>query len=97
MPSALEQHEKWYVAQCDGLWEHAWGIKIETLDNPGWMVQINLNETRKDGATLETVTINRSDRDWVLYWVAENQYRIACGPENLSEAIGMFIQWYESN
>ena len=97
MTSALEQLEKWYLARCDGLWEHAYGIKIDTLDNPGWRVHINLNETRKDGATLETVRINRSDRDWILYWIAENQFQIACGPGNLSEAIPWFIQWFESN
>lgn len=25
--------QMWYVAQCDDEWEHAYGIKIETLDN----------------------------------------------------------------
>jgi hypothetical protein len=46
-------------------------------------VHINLNETRKDGASLEMVKIDRSDHDWIRYWVAENQFQIACGPENL--------------
>ncbi|MFD5200063.1 Imm53 family immunity protein [Streptomyces sp. NPDC058375] len=25
----------WYSAQCNEDWEHEWGGKIETLDNPG--------------------------------------------------------------
>ncbi|WP_203237204.1 Imm53 family immunity protein [Streptomyces gilvosporeus] len=28
----------WYTSQCDGGWEHEYGIRIETLDNPGWSV-----------------------------------------------------------
>ncbi|MFE4959105.1 Imm53 family immunity protein [Streptomyces sp. NPDC056653] len=24
-----------YAQQCDGDWEHEWGVKIATLDNPG--------------------------------------------------------------
>ena len=97
MLSALEQLEKWYVARCDGLWEHTWGVEIGTLDNPGWRVRINLNETPQDGAALEMVKIERSDRDWIFYWAAENQFQIACGPENLSEAIQLFIEWFESD
>ena len=73
-----------------------WGIKIDTLDNPGWSVHINMMETPKDG-TLEMVKIDRAKHDWIRYWVADNQFHIACGPENLSEAILLFILWFESN
>jgi len=37
--------EDWYEKQCDGSWEHDSGIKIQTLDNPGWLVNINLVNT----------------------------------------------------
>ena len=30
----------WFARQCDGDWEHDLGIRIETLDNPGWAVDI---------------------------------------------------------
>jgi hypothetical protein len=38
----LEWLERWYQEQCDGEWEHAHGVTIETLDNPGWLVQVDL-------------------------------------------------------
>jgi Immunity protein 53 len=38
--------EDWYETQCDGDWEHQHGLKIDTLDNPGWQVQIDLDGTR---------------------------------------------------
>lgn len=37
--------QAWYADQCNEDWEHEWGVKIETLDNPGWSVSIDLEET----------------------------------------------------
>ena len=41
--------EEWYARQCNGDWEHHYGVRVETIDNPGWRVRIDLAETRKDG------------------------------------------------
>ena len=38
----LQDLAKWYTAQCNGEWEHSCGLKIDTLDNPGWIVTIDL-------------------------------------------------------
>jgi hypothetical protein len=94
MPLALE---KWYADRCDGDWEHQWGIEIGTIDNPGWTLKIDLMKTTKQDAVLQTTRIERSERDWIMYWVAENRFQAACGPENLSEVIALFIAWFESN
>ncbi|MFT5930929.1 MAG: hypothetical protein ACI93G_000001, partial [Hyphomonas sp.] len=40
---------RWYQSQCDGDWEHSFGLKIESLDNPGWSVHVDL-----EGTSLET-------------------------------------------
>lgn len=32
--------QEWYIQNCDGDWEHCYGIKIGTLDNPGWSIDI---------------------------------------------------------
>ncbi len=36
---------KWYCKHCNGDWEHGTGIHIDTLDNPGWSIKINLEDT----------------------------------------------------
>lgn len=36
---------EWYKSNCDGDWEHYYGIKIDTIDNPGWKVDIDLVDT----------------------------------------------------
>ena len=37
--------EDWYQSNCNGDWEHQYGITIETTDNPGWSVKIDLKNT----------------------------------------------------
>lgn len=41
----IQELERWYIEQCNGDWEHEFGIKIDTLDNPGWMIKIDLADT----------------------------------------------------
>ena len=41
----VQKIQKWYRTQCNGDWEHRYGIEIESLDNPGWKVVIDLTET----------------------------------------------------
>jgi len=37
--------QRWFADQCDGEWEHSHGITIGTVDNPGWSIEIDLDET----------------------------------------------------
>jgi hypothetical protein len=93
---SISRLERWYASQCDGVWEHAHGIKIETLDNPGWSVKIDLRDTTKEHGLLDRKKIARSDNDWITYWVEQQQFRIACGPLSLSEAVEIFVRWFDS-
>ena len=43
----------WYAQQCDGDWEHENGIKIGTLDNPGWYIKIMLGGTELEANFLK--------------------------------------------
>ena len=54
----------WYSEQCNGLWEHSYGILIDTLDNPGWSVKIDLDETPFQDAVFDPVEVNKSQDDW---------------------------------
>jgi hypothetical protein len=40
--------ERWYQEQCDGEWEQEQGVTIQTLDNPGWLVEANLRGLRPE-------------------------------------------------
>ena len=73
------------------------GVKIDTLDNPGWQVQIDLNETRKQDSLLALVKLDRTGTNWIYYWIEKKRFEIVCGPLNLSEALGIFVSWFNSS
>jgi hypothetical protein len=55
MEKGLRFLENWYRQQCKGDWEQQWGVKIGTLDNPGWTIAISLKETRAEGRIVQSV------------------------------------------
>jgi len=88
--------EEWFVARCNGNWEHGYDIRIETLDNPGWRVKIDLRDTPKEAQTLEREQMERTESNWVQCWTEDRSFHIACGPMNLSEALEKFLTWFNS-
>jgi hypothetical protein len=60
----LERLTGWYQAQCNGDWEHQYGVRIETLDNPGWLVKIDLVGTSLEAARFRPVCRNTDDAGW---------------------------------
>jgi hypothetical protein len=85
--------EAWYESNCDGDWEHGWGVTIHTLDNPGWSVDINLAETSLSGKKFGKLQQERTEHDWVHCWVDEEVFKGRGGPRNLSEILGIFSKW----
>ena len=56
----------WYARQCDGDWEHDAGIRITTLDNPGWSLRVNLRGTDLEGVALETERTESENGAWTV-------------------------------
>jgi hypothetical protein len=96
MDTPFSALEKWYAAQCNGDWEHQRGVTIETIDNPGWRIKIELQETAAAGRLLERVKVDRSENDWIHCWVKNDLFEAACGPLNLSETLQIFVSWFHS-
>lgn len=91
---AMNKLVNWYHSQCDGDWEHGKGIKISTLDNPGWMVDIWLEGTDLEGKSFETVRIDRTEHDWFHCFIKDGKFfSIRCGPLNLEEGLEHFLKW----
>jgi hypothetical protein len=51
--------ERWYQEQCDGEWEHDCGLRIETLDNPGWLVSVELRHVEPEAAPRSLVVLGK--------------------------------------
>jgi hypothetical protein len=73
---SLSTLEKWYSRQCNGDWEHGFGVDISTIHNPGWSVSIGLHDTAKQEAKFEPVRIDRKPTDWIQYWAEEQKFHI---------------------
>lgn len=93
---ALERLQRWYLAQCNGDWEHSWGLEVHTLDNPGWGLKIDLAETELADRSFAQVETDRSNNDWLRCWVGKQAFEIACGPLNLVEGLEIFLDWAET-
>ena len=84
----------WFDLQSDGEWERQYGIKLETVGNPGWYLTIDLAETLLEDRPFEAVDHNlESDIRWWTCQVKERQFRAACGPHDLPAVIGVFRTW----
>jgi hypothetical protein len=84
--NSLQWLQQWYYAHCDDTWEHQHGITIQSLDNPGWLVKIDLAGTPLESVNMKTVGqeshINHSgitgDHDW-LYCKVEDGFFVGAG------------------
>jgi len=88
---------RWYLARCDGEWEHRHGVSIQTLDNPGWMVAIDLAGTPLLGLPFARTDTKRGELDWMHVWIEEGRFRAAGGAFNLAEMIGLFRDFAEAH
>jgi hypothetical protein len=91
--SLLNRLQSWYASQCDGDWEHDKGVSIDTLDNPGWRICINLVGTTLESRPFEEIEIDRTEEDWLRAWVEDGSWNGAGGALNLRELLTAFLDW----
>ena len=89
----LSWFQEWYSQQCDGDWEHDDRITIQSLDNPGWMVVINLLDMELEDKEFESLKIERSENDWLHCKVENKVFRGAGGAGNLKKMLEVFLSW----
>jgi hypothetical protein len=86
----------WYNSECKGVWEHPFGVRIQTLDNPGWSVAIGIEESELKGKIFEEIRVKRSEKDWIICKVEEGSFEAYCGVNNLVEVLQIFRNWVEN-
>jgi hypothetical protein len=99
----VEWLTRWYLAQCDEDWEHQYGVTIDTLDNPGWRLSVDLEGTPLEDRAFEPICDNVDDQDAVhgpsgdFRWLIckrEGQKFIGYGgPRDLGRLIRIFRTW----
>ena len=85
--------ERWFADNCDGDWEHGLGVRINTLDNPGWSVDINVAGTAVEEKPFLRIQDEHNEDDWVHCWVETGLFKGRGGPRNLRDILAAFASW----
>jgi hypothetical protein len=104
MPSLLAELADCHRRHCDGEREHWYGITIQTTDNPGWWVKVDLTGTvlamRRFERVAEGVDNNGypSAPRWLHCQVSDCQvsghvWHGAGDVSRLEEIVSRFLRW----
>ena len=86
--------QDWYVSHCDGGWEHTYGISIDTLDNPGWHLKVELADTDLSDRSFDEIIFDGEDKnDWYRCFLRNRDFVGYCGPTRLNDVIAIFLNW----
>jgi hypothetical protein len=101
--SSIQWLQGWYATQCNGDWEHRYGITIQTLDNPGWLVQVDLTGTSLEQLPLTEYTTSdvhdgvERNPNWIHCSIKESRFIGAGGLGSLPVICDVFRKWAERN
>jgi len=93
----IHELESFLSIQSDGEWEHGEGIQISTIDNPGWEVFVDLDETMYSDAIFDEIVDHRTENDWIVCRVRNGKFEGFGGPRNLKEVLNRFFAWVKVN
>jgi hypothetical protein len=89
--------QDWYAKHCDGDWEHSNGVQIDTLDNPGWSVNINPQDTRYNGV-LNAVIVEDyvGNSDWIVCRIVDGKFEGRGDSQKLLVIVQKFRSWIDN-
>ncbi len=97
--NALAWLSAWYRSRCNEEWEHSYGITIDTLDNPGWTIRIDLAETPLEDLDLlfDANPGMAAEGEWYVYQIKDGIFDGSGDPDKLETLILAFKEIWESN
>lgn len=89
--SIISVLQDWYENICGG--NICTGIKIETMNNGGWCVSIDLFNTAYEDENFDSVYIKKSDSCWFKCSKENDMFIGYGGVRNLEDILGVFYRW----
>lgn len=96
----LKRLQNWYKMHCDGDWEHSYGVIIDTLDNPGWKLSVDLTDTLLEDAEFLPIHIEHKDNEndfWMDCQKKEKTFIGMGSPDSLEDLLAVFLDWADGN
>lgn len=86
---------EWYSNNCDGDWEHQNGVVIETIDNPGWNIIINIKSNLGKIEDIPWIHYEVDVNDWMGYKIENKRFEASGDASKLNLLIGLFREFIE--
>lgn len=86
----LEWIQNWFKQNCDGNWEHGEAIQINTLDNPGWEVEIDISNTSIANLDIKRILNETSPQDWYGVKIENQKFNAVGDSGKLKFLLGLF-------
>ena len=86
--------QNWYQQNCDGYWEHLYGITIGNIDNPGWTVRIDLDDTPYEDKFFHKIE-RENGESWLVCEKQDTKFKGYGSSDNLYEILNIFKLWIE--
>jgi disulfide oxidoreductase YuzD len=93
--SLISWLENWFLSNCNNDWEHSYGITIETTDNPGWYIKIDLKNTSLENEEREYILTEKNENDWYGIKVENAEFVASGDPSKLSLLLNIFKKMVE--
>lgn len=95
--SHLDWLQLWYHSQCDGDWEHQYGVTMTLKKSEEWEFDIDLTYTEMQGIHLSDAEQSDPEGGW-LRWRSDGwHFRAECSRKNVIAVIAEFRTWVESS
>ena len=95
----LERLNKGYISKCDGRWENDHGVCLQSTDNPGWWLTVDLRDTGLESKTFTELSKGVGDdghptsKTWLHCSIKGGKFSGAGDPTRLAEIISIFLDF----
>ena len=91
----LDWIQDWFKNNCDGDWEHGEAIQINTLDTPGWEVEIDISNTSMVNMHINWILNENGKQDWYGVKIENQKFSAAGDTRKLKFLLGLFKEMIE--
>ena len=92
----LDWVQRWFISNCNGDWEHGYGINMEYTKETGWYVYFNVNHTSMYDCKFDKKD-KKGKKKWLTFEVNENSFIGRGDSSKLEEILQTFHDWVEEN